>query len=132
MGTSSGYICRTCGTHFTTGIGGGFFFDKLRCETCGTAQNIRHQDLGDIHLRYVKGLPGPYAVRRMKFDYWVQAEYPGEPLTEDEYHAAAEATLGPCGCGGRFRYDAPARCPDCRSTPEQWDVDPKVGRSFYD
>ena len=44
----------------------------------------------------------------------------------------AEATLDPCTCGGRFRYDAPPRCPACRSTSEQWDADPTAGGMFYD
>ena len=132
MGSASGYICRTCGSHFTARSGGGFFFDLLHCDACGSTRNVGHEDLGDIHLRFVKGLPGPYAVSRMEMDRRIQREYPGEPLTRDEYHAAAEATLGPCSCGGRFRYDAPARCPGCRSTAEQWDRDPEAGRMFYD
>jgi hypothetical protein len=65
-------------------------------------------------------------------DRRIQQEYPGEPLSRDEYHAAAEATLDPCACGGQFRYDAPARCPDCRSTGEMWDTDSNASTAFYD
>jgi len=112
--------------------GGGFFFDLLHCDTCGSTRSVGHEELGDIHLRFVKGLPGPYAVSRMAMDRRIQREYPGEPLTRDEYHAAAEATVDACGCGGRFRYDAPARCPGCRSTSDQWERDPKAPHMFYD
>lgn len=112
--------------------GGGFFFDLLHCDTCGSTRSVGHEELGDIHLRFVKGLPGPYAVSRMAMDRRIQREYPGEPLTRDEYHAAAEATVDACGCGGRFRYDAPARCPGCRSTSDQWERDPKAPHIFYD
>jgi hypothetical protein len=80
----------------------------------------------------VKGLPGPYAVARMEMDRRIREEYPGEPLTRTEYHAAAEGTLEPCACGGRFRYDAPARCPRCRSTSSQWDRDPNARSMHYD
>ena len=132
MGSASGYTCRACGAHFTARRGGGFSFDLLHCDTCGTTRSVGHPELGDIHLRYVKGLPGPYAVCRMEMDRRIQREYPGEPLTRDEYRAAAEATLDPCACGGRFRYDAPARCPACRSTHEVWDRDPKASHVFYD
>jgi hypothetical protein len=132
MGRATGHICRACGTRFSARSGGGFVFDLLHCDTCGRTQSIRHEDLGDIHLRFVKGLPGPYAVCRMEGDRRIQREYPGTPLSEEEYHAAAEATLAPCPCGGRFRYDARARCPTCRSTSEQWDVDPRATRIFYD
>jgi hypothetical protein len=132
LGSASGYICRTCGTKFQVRQGGGFYFDLLHCDTCGRAETVGHQELGDIHLRFVKGLPGPYAVVRSAMDRRIQAEYPGEPLTRDEYHAAAEATLEPCACGGTYRYDAAARCPGCRSTSEQWDRDPNASHMFYD
>ena len=132
MGSASGYLCRTCGTRFRVRSGGGFYFDLLHCDTCGKAKNIGHQELGEIHLRFVKGLPGPYAVARSAMDRRIQREYPGEPLTRDEYAAAAEATLEPCPCGGRFRYGAQARCPACRSTSKLWDRDPKAPGRFYD
>jgi hypothetical protein len=79
--------------------GGGFFFDLLHCDACGKAANVGHQELGDIHLRFVKGLGHPYAVARAAMDRRIQREYPGEPLSRAEYHAAAEATLDPCPCG---------------------------------
>ena len=132
MGSSSSYICKACGRHFGVRSGGGFFFDLLHCDACGAATSVSHQELGDVHLGFVKGLPGPYALARAAMDRQIQAEYPGKPLTTDEYHAAAEATLEPCACGGHFRYDAPARCPECRSTSEQWQPDPTVGGMLYD
>lgn len=112
--------------------GGGFYFDELHCHTCGRTRSVGHEDMGVIHLGFVKGLPGPYAVARSDMDRQIQAEYPGAPLTRGEYHAAVEATLEPCACSGRFRYDAPARCPSCRSTSEQWDPDPSGGHVLYD
>ena len=132
MGSACGYICRSCRTRFQVRSGGGFFFDLLHCDACGEAKSVGHQELGDIHLGFVKGLPGPYAVARSAMDRRIQHEYPGEPLTRDEYAAAAEATLEPCSCGGRFRYDAQARCPACRSTSELWDRDPKASSRLYD
>ena len=41
--------------------------------------------------------------------------YPGEPITEDEYRRRVEAKAGACSCGGQFSFDAPLRCPSCRS-----------------
>ena len=132
MGSASGFICKACGARFTIRSGGGFYFDLLHCDTCGADGSVGHQELGDIHLRFVKGLPGPYAVVRSKMDRQIQREYPGEPIGRAEYHALAEATLEPCTCGGRFRYDAPPRCPECRSLPEKWDRDPKAPSMMYD
>jgi hypothetical protein len=132
MGSAAGFICRPCGTAFQAQSGGGFSFDLLHCDTCGTDRAVAHRDLGDIHLRFVKGLPGPYTVSRWKSDSRIQAEYPGEPITTAEYHAMAEASLDDCECGGRFRYDAPSRCPQCRSTEELWDRDPEGWEALYD
>jgi hypothetical protein len=132
MGSSTGYICKRCETHFGARSGGGFYFDELHCDQCGRTESIGHKELGDIHLRYVKGLKIPYAIARASMDRWIQANYPGEPLSQDEYQAAAEATLDPCVCGGRFKYDAPPRCPTCRSTSELWDRDPEFGGMLYD
>ncbi len=132
MGSISSHICRACGTRFTARGGGGFFFDLLHCDRCGATRSIGHQELGDVHLGFVKGLPGPYALARAGIDRRIRETYEGKPLTRDEYHAAAEATLDACPCGGRLTYGAPARCPGCRSTPEQWDEDPDGAQIFYD
>lgn len=132
MGKSTGYICRGCGERFRPQFGGGFFFDLLHCDQCGADFSVAHEELGEIHLRFVKGLPGPYAVARAEMDRRIKAEYPGEPIDRAEYHRQAEATLEPCDCGGRFRYDAPPRCPGCRSASEQWSRDPCSPSMLYD
>jgi hypothetical protein len=132
MGSRTGHICRTCGARFRARYGGGFFFDLLHCEACGADRSVAHEELGDIHLGFVKGLPGPYAVSRWQLDAEIKATYPGPVLTRDEYHAAVEATLERCACGGRFTYDAGPRCPTCRSTEEAWERDPEGGVLLYD
>ena len=132
MGHETSHRCRACGTRFSVREGGGFFFDELHCDACGAVRDVSHQALGDIHLRYVKGLGMPYAMVRADMDRRIQEEYPGEPLSEAAYHADVEATLDPCACGGRFRYGAPPRCPGCRSTEAMWDVDEAGVEAFYD
>jgi hypothetical protein len=127
-----GYRCRRCGTKFGARNGGGFWFDLLHCEVCGRDRNVAHEDLGDVHLGYVKGLGIPYAMTRAAFDRHIQATFPGPSLDTEAYHTAAEATLEPCECGGHFRYDAPARCPVCRSTSELWERDRRVSMVLYD
>ena len=132
LGSSAGYRCRRCGTEFGARDGGGFWFDLLHCDACGRDRDVAHRDLGDIHLAFVKGLPGPYAVSRMAIDNQIKATFTGTPLDREAYHAAAEATLEPCECGGSFRYDAPARCPTCRSTAEEWEHDQRTSVMLYD
>ena len=131
MGSASSYICRACGAHFMARSGGGFFFDMLHCDTCGATKEVGHRELGDVHLGFVKGLPGPYAVARAAMDRQIRETYEGKPLTREQHHAAAEATLDACDCGGHHSYDAPARCPECRSTSDQWDEDPDGVRMHY-
>lgn len=132
MGTVTSQVCRDCRERFMARDGGGFFFDLLHCDTCGANRSVSHEELGDIHLGFVKGLPGPYALARSRLDAEIKATYPGEVLTREQYRAAAEATLGRCACGGTFRYDAPPRCPACRSTPDRWDEDPTGPMLFVD
>lgn len=126
MGMRTEHECRSCGTSFEVDEGGGFLFDTLHCDRCGDARSVSHEEMGDIHLRYIKGLDVPYAIVREESDARVREDYPGEPLTESEYETAVEAPVDACGCGGSYRYDAPPRCPGCGSTREQWTDSPWV------
>lgn len=116
MSDEASRICRACGAKFTVQTGGSRRSDVLHCDVCGARMYVLHEDLGDLYRRYLRH-PKPYVYG------WTLQEDPGDGLNPAEYHAAVEDTLGPCACGGRFRYDAPPRCPTCRSTEEMWDVD---------
>lgn len=130
MGHTYRAFCRKCRSSFKVNEGGGFFFHQLRCVSCGTERSIRFNETGEPHLRYLKGLKGPYCTVTAEHDRRVRETYAGEPMSEEEYHAAVEELCGKCDCGGWFRFDAPPRCPRCR-TPYQ-----KTGREgvdvFYD
>src|SRR4029079_4787311 len=112
--------------------GGGFFFDLLHCDRDGRARNVAHRDMGDTHLGFIKGLSTPCAVSRSALDKAIRETFEGPVLAGEEYHAAVENSLEPCPCGGRYRYDAPSRCPSCGSTQDAWAGDPTLGRVFYD
>lgn len=130
MGQQVGAICSECGTHFKVSQRGGFAFHLLHCDVCGAEKSIGFKTIGQAHLAYLKGLKGPYCVASAEHDQQVRENYDGEPLTEGEYHRAVEELCGVCKCGGHFRLDAPARCPECRSV--DWQVDPMGGRILYD
>jgi hypothetical protein len=66
MDGASGYISRQCGAHLMAWGGGGFYFDLLHCDTCGADRHVGHEELGDIHLRFAKGLPDTNAIARME------------------------------------------------------------------
>jgi hypothetical protein len=116
MGHSFKATCKECQAHFEADEGGGFFFHLLRCDRCGAGRTIGFEEIGEPHHQYLKGLGGPYCVASSEGDDLVRKSYPGEPMTEEQYHQAVEQQAGNCECGGRFAFDAPLRCPQCRST----------------
>lgn len=116
MGTQYHGICKKCGRRFKIMDGGGFAFHMLRCNKCGKHKMVPFEKLGDLHLRYLKGLNQPYSLATAHFDNLIKELFPGEPLSEDSYEAAIEEFVGKCKCGGQFRFNAPPRCPRCRCT----------------
>lgn len=130
MGSLFGGVCNQCGENFEVHDGGGFSFHLLHCDKCGSDKSVDFDGLGEAHFRYIKGLPGPYAIATSKNDKYIQDNYPGTPLSEDEYHAVVEDVAGACECGGHYKFDAPARCPKCKST--DFRPDPDFGNICYD
>jgi len=115
MGHTCAAKCRECGAEFEVSHGGGFFSHLLRCDRCGKTKSISFDELGDLHLRYLKSLDIPYSSASWEFDKSVQRSHPGEPIPEGEYHQEIENLLRKCRCGGRYSFTAPPRCPKCRS-----------------
>jgi hypothetical protein len=130
MGATYNVKCKQCGHKFNVNSGGGFFFHILHCDLCGEDKSIRFEEIGEPHLRYIKGLPGPYCVASSGQDQYIKDNYPGEPMSEGEYHAAVEQIAGACECGGSYKFDAPPRCPKCRST--ELEYDPARPHIMYD
>jgi hypothetical protein len=128
MGHKTDAKCLDCGTAFNVHHGGGFYFHLVRCEQCGAIKSIGFEELGEIHLRYLKGLPGPYCGASAEHDAHVRKHVPVEPISEEEYDREVEAFAGACDCGARFTLTAPPRCPKCRSTRIE-ESKPKI---FYD
>jgi len=116
MGQQVEATCLDCGKTFTVDHGGGFSFHLLRCDKCGKTKAVGFRALGELHMRYLKGLPGPYCVASSEHDRNVREHVSIEPISEDEYHRGVEAIAGNCRCRGKYTLDAPPRCPKCRST----------------
>ncbi|MFA8435751.1 MAG: hypothetical protein ACEPOZ_14635 [Marinifilaceae bacterium] len=116
MGHCKRAVCRSCGFHFQVEHGGGFFFHLLRCDQCGETKDIGFDQLGEIHLAYLKGLGGPYCVATMEQDKYIRENYQGKAISLEEYHSKIERLCGQCQCGGQFRFNAQPRCPECKST----------------
>ena len=116
MGHQVAAKCLDCRRTFKVDHGGGFSFHLVRCDKCGKTKSMAVDELGELHLRYLKGLPGPYATASKQHDENARRHAPVQPISEAEYHKGIEALAGQCRCGGRFCLDAPPRCPKCRST----------------
>jgi len=116
MGDQFRATCLDCRKKFTVSSGGGFSFHLVRCDKCGKTKDMGFDELGELHLRYLKGLPGPYSVATAGHDESVRLNAPVEPISEDEYHAGVDDLAGECRCGGKYSLDAPPRCPRCHST----------------
>lgn len=108
-------ICSKCGEIFIVSEGGGFCFHRLHCNKCGKGMDIGFDKLGEIHLRYVKGLPGPYCIVSRESDKKIQESFPGEPLNKREYEKQVELFAKICDCGGKFKFSGKSRCPKCHS-----------------
>ena len=108
--------CLHCGTTFTVEHDGGFFSHLVRCDKCGKTKFIGFDELGELHLRYLKGLSGPYCIANAEYDEYVRTYVPLEPISESEYRRGIEDVAGRCACGGKYTLDAPPRCPNCHST----------------
>lgn len=116
MGSISEMKCLDCGQVFEAALGGGFFFHKLLCDQCGADKDIGFDELGELHLRYLKGLPGPYCVASSEHDKYIREHTSLSSISEDEYNKGIDALAGKCRCGGKYKLDAPPRCPKCHST----------------
>ena len=115
MGHSYEVECSNCGCRFRVSEGGGFHFHILRCNKCGEEKSIRFDEIGEPHLQYLKGLDVPYASATSESDKRIQEEYNGESISEAEYRSIVEKLAGNCECGGKFKFDASPRCPECHS-----------------
>ena len=115
MGYSARAFCLNCGNTFTVNSGGGFHFHLLRCDQCGREKPVSFEELGELHLRYIKGLNAPYSSATWEQDRYVQKHSTLEPISESEYQRGIEAFAGRCACGGWYSFNALPRCPACHS-----------------
>jgi hypothetical protein len=100
--------CLDCGKAFTVEHGGGFSFHLVRCDKCGKTKSIGFDDLGELHLRYLKGLSGSNSLECNHLSL--------ESISEEEYWQRINVIAGECRCRGKYTLDALPRCPKCLST----------------
>jgi DNA-directed RNA polymerase subunit RPC12/RpoP len=121
IGTEYAAKCMKCGTEYRIRQGGGSEFHDLHCDQCGQHKMVRFCEVGELHVRFLKGMPpGWFNVTTGESDLHFKQTHPGESIDSEEYKQGVEEHAGACKCGGRFRVNAPARCPKCRS--EEHDI----------
>jgi hypothetical protein len=108
--------CNECGQEFRVSQGGGFTFHVVRCEDCGETKSIGFEELGELHVRYLKSQTVPYSIATAEVDDLARKLSSGPPITEEEYNAGVESAAGHCRCGGKYTLGASPRCPKCGST----------------
>jgi hypothetical protein len=87
-------------------------FHLLHCNTCGREKIISFEEIGEPHLKYLKGLSYSNDTATQENDEDVHANYPGPTISEEEYFRVVEEMAGHCECGGQFKFDA---SPDARN-----------------
>jgi hypothetical protein len=80
--------------------GGGFFFHLLQCDSCSKTKNIKFDEIGNLHLRFLKGSNIPYSMAGQKQWDDVRDNNEGEALSKEEYYKSIEDMAGECKCGG--------------------------------
>jgi hypothetical protein len=137
MGWKWEAVCRACNKEFWASWGHSRRNWELRCEDCGERSGFGRSSTG----------PGPppdslhptHAAEDQAFTE-LPEDAPGRdllPRTIDlvrmtaewaDWQQRAEAWFKVrCKCGGRYTFDAPERCPKCRST----DLFPKEGGFWW-
>ncbi|MFW6163697.1 MAG: hypothetical protein ACODAJ_13085 [Planctomycetota bacterium] len=107
-------MCRACGWRGEVVEGGAPGLYLLHCESCGEPRRVTREELGDIYLRYLKGLPEDARQMVAGYDPAAVEACVGAPLTLEALFAAIETHAGRCSCGGTLSLEAPPRCRRCR------------------
>ena len=100
MGHRSEVICKKCDADFMFDSGGGFFFHLLKCDSCSKTKNIKFDEIGNLHLRFLKGSNIPYSMAGQKQWDDVRDNNEGEALSKEGYYKSIEDMAGECKCGG--------------------------------
>jgi len=122
MGCSFQTVCLACHHQFISSSGGGFSFDELHCDVCGSLKTVlyeKHKDYVELKQRYFASDSKP--PERVNESSPVDpvldppSEVPPEDVSLEMVESYLDRIVGRCECGGQFRLYAPIRCPKCRS-----------------
>ncbi len=109
MGHSYDAICQHCEGRFRVDVGPGMSFHNLHCDRCGKSKFIGFDEIDKLQGK---------------------KHNPVRAYDDADYQAKLEQLVGSCPCKGRFRFNAPSRCPQFRGT--SFSRDPNGHDWLYD
>jgi hypothetical protein len=107
------YRCFDCDSVFYHESGGGFGFHSLDCDKCGKHKLLDFSKLRDIQRRHFHKHPAGCGTT------WLYVREVNLGNNQDTYYTEVERAAGNCECEGKYRFNAPTRCPKCKSTNVQ-------------
>ena len=114
MGIEFEAKCNDCGAVLSIGcVSVNDFSILLRCERCGGEKFIGDDEIEQAKSRELKKLFMPDRVASLDHNKGVKGDYQRELVSEEEYIREIERIAGTCKCGGKPKFDAPPRCPEC-------------------
>jgi hypothetical protein len=126
-------ICNRCETRFDAAWGHTRRGFCLRCAECGRPLGVPKDEVeeppgSNVQLSQlvaeVEATPKP--PKRSLGELVEELVARGPSPEWIAWQQRVEATPPACACGGRYRFDAPSRCPQCRSADHR--IDPSGGR----
>jgi hypothetical protein len=118
-------ICNRCETRFDAAWGHSRRGYCFRCAECGRPHGVPKDEVEeppgsnfDLSQVVAEVEPKPKRTLEELLDELVNRPPSPEWLA---WQQRVEATLPACACGGRYRFNAPSRCPKCRSDDHRKD-----------
>jgi hypothetical protein len=156
MGSTYEAKCLQCGEKFYVNKGGGFNFYLLHCDACGAEKTVTatSETVWEPSVATSETAPKPLIGSRDTVStrsFWARfrrkqtfrgkttptssGKKTGHITSGGSKHygygfvnkAKVEQIAGTCPrCGGSFKFDAPARCPTCKSAEIECDSKPRL------
>jgi len=112
---------RSAGVYLPLSVGGWIHVPSspLRPK-CGKTKSIPFDDLGELDLRYLKSVEGPYSAQAETATRIPENISPVSRYLEQRITKAVEKVAGQLQVPWKFTFDAPPRCRKCHSTNDYW------------
>lgn len=115
MGCEMQAECNICGHEFRVSYGGSMSSELLRCNRCGKDKFILFREIPDLWVGRWRRFWDAQDGEVVWDDRLGEVKITMRAITEKVYRDRVQRFAGGCTCRGRFRFNAPPRCPKCWS-----------------